>query len=126
MVLIKTTSAGVHTMTTDSQPPTNTPRADVMVSAGIVIVAFILTVLILIFFDPHSTWRYWAERFILGALALGVPIWFLYEYASRTNNGMRPDQLDQLKYGQELARNFWLAMIAVLAFMFDLIEWPAG
>lgn len=37
---------------------------------------------------------------------------------------MKAGELDELKYGQELARNFWLAMMAVLAFMFGLIEWP--
>jgi hypothetical protein len=98
-------------------------RKDARISVGIVILAFIATMLALWLTDPHTTARRCAAGWILGALALGVPIWFLWEYASRSAE-MKAGELDELKYGQELARNFWLAMMAVLAFMFGLIEWP--
>jgi hypothetical protein len=98
-------------------------RKDVKISIAIVIGALILAILTLLLTDPNTPCRHLTQGIILGGLALGVPIRFLWEYATQPTK-MTPCQLDELKYGQELARNFWLAMLAVLAFMFGLIDWP--
>ena len=99
-------------------------RADVIVSFVVAIVTGLATLYVVLILDPTSPQTKCAEKVILGLLALGVPLWFLCKYAYKANNDMDKIALENLKYGQELARNFWLALIAVLAFVFDLIKWP--
>jgi hypothetical protein len=61
---------------------------------------------------------------LVGAWALGPPIYFLWEFSSRFPEGAGESaEAERVKYLQELARNVWLALVLVLAAILG-IKWP--
>ena len=58
---------------------------------------------------------------LLGLWALGPPIWFMAEYSFFPPTEGHQD--DRVKHLHDLARNFWLAFVVVLAATMG-IKWP--
>lgn len=49
---------------------------------------------------------------------LGPPIWFFIEYFYLFRQHGKPECIETFRYGQELASRIWLALVAVLGFLF--------
>lgn len=71
-------------------------------------VSLVIAVVIRTCSTPNGTAAYW----LVGAWALVTPIWFMWEWHTFTGDKAA---VEDLKYGQELARNVWVALVVVLA-----------
>ena len=71
--------------------------------------------------DKIDNW----QGFILVMWVLGPPIYFFFEYLIKDIRRMSETEMKRLEAYQERARNIWLALAAVLAFVFGLANFPS-
>jgi hypothetical protein len=57
------------------------------------------------------------RKWITAGWAVGVPLWFWFEYTFLATEKVKNDQqqFERLKYSQELASKVWLGVAAILA-----------
>jgi hypothetical protein len=72
------------------------------------VISLVIAVLIRTHLTENSAPAYW----LVGAWALLTPLWFIWEW--HTFKGDKA-AFEHFKYGQELARNVWIALVVVLA-----------
>lgn len=97
--------------------------ASTVCGVGIAIVA-----LIICWYGPKffgATKPVWAVRTIrvlIGTVVVGGPFWFWLEFAvlRHYQRDLPGQNFDEFKYAQELSRTFWLSIVAVLAFAYDI------
>jgi hypothetical protein len=70
---------------------------------------------------PAASRELWG-RWIVGAWALGPPLFFWADWIWGTRD-MKGEELENVKYSQEVGRNIWLAVVVVIAAIFG-IKWP--
>ena len=62
----------------------------------------------------HFTKRYWIVYALLALLAIGPPIWFMYEYHHIFKTYGVEKSFDAFKYGQDITAKMWAAMLTVV------------
>jgi hypothetical protein len=67
---------------------------------------------VVIRFLPRKPIKATLAYLLVGAWALIPPIWFMFEWHEYTGG---KEGFEFFKYGQELARNVWIALVVVLA-----------
>ena len=84
------------------------------------VVSAILALLSFLIFPvlPEGSIKAGIERCIVGFWTVVPPLWLWYEYCFIYSKDPNPPPLERFKYGQELTRNLWLAIITVLLLLY--------